>query len=231
MLLSGCYIHNTEKFYARAVEKAPYDALIVPGYPFDGQRWDTLVKARVLWAIHLYRQGLAKHIIFSGSAVHTPYKEGEVMALYALALGVPEDVVLVEEQAEHSSENLYFGWKLARTRGLEKVAVATDKYQAKLLQVIARRLKRKVGCEVNIIPMTEGWTNVVTMSDPTIDPTPAHVEDFVPIEDRETFWQRFREARGKQFDWDKEVEDLRARSIPIGGTLGRRERQGKDTGT
>ncbi|MCB0792026.1 MAG: YdcF family protein [Flavobacteriales bacterium] len=230
LTFSGCYIHNTEKYYARAVERAPYDAVIVPGFPFDGHRWDTLVKARVFWAYQLYQRGMARHLIFSGGAVYSPYKEGRVMALYALRLGLPDSAVLVEEHAEHSSENLYFGWKLAQASGYRKVAVATDKYQAKLLKVIARRLERKVGCQVDIIPMTDGWASDVAMWDPEIDPSSAHVDDFVSILERETFWERLREARGKQFDWDREVEELRALRIPVGGALGRRSDEGRQEG-
>ena len=34
-----------------------YDAVIVPGVPFMEPKWDATMQMRVLWAIHLYKNG------------------------------------------------------------------------------------------------------------------------------------------------------------------------------
>ena len=56
-----------------------YDAIIVPGVPYDGNKWTRTMKGRVYWAKHLYEEGIAKNIIFSGSSVYTAYYEAEIM--------------------------------------------------------------------------------------------------------------------------------------------------------
>ena len=110
-LLSSCV--NSEKLYEQAATKAqsgaPYDAVIVPGFPFEDEVWNEKMKLRVYWAQHLYDRGLTENIIFSGSAVYTPYVEAKIMALYAVELGIPEDHIFVEPRAEHSVENIFFG--------------------------------------------------------------------------------------------------------------------------
>ena len=47
---SSCFLYriNSEKMYKHYEEYQPFDAIIVPGYPYDGEKWDDIVKMRVL---------------------------------------------------------------------------------------------------------------------------------------------------------------------------------------
>ena len=106
VLLSGCTISNPAKYYERAEAMKPYDAVIVPGMPYtDDGGVHIGLKARMVWAVHLYREGVAKRIIVSGSAVYSPYVEARIMREYAVAMGVPREHILLDEQAEPSTEN------------------------------------------------------------------------------------------------------------------------------
>src|SRR5438067_574875 len=62
-----------------------FDAIIVPGVPFENGRWSQTMKSRVGWSYYLYRKGIAKNIIYSGAAVYSPYVEARIMALYGEA--------------------------------------------------------------------------------------------------------------------------------------------------
>lgn len=64
-----------------------HDVAIVPGLPFDTLKVNPLFKARMLWLSTSTKQGLPKNIIFSGSAVHSPYVEGQIMKMIADSLG------------------------------------------------------------------------------------------------------------------------------------------------
>src|SRR5690606_27635585 len=86
----------------------PYDAIIVPGVPFDGENWSETMKMRVCWSKYLYDKGYAKNIIYSGSAVYTEYEEASIMALYAEELGIPKEHIFRDQRAEHSTENVYY---------------------------------------------------------------------------------------------------------------------------
>jgi uncharacterized SAM-binding protein YcdF (DUF218 family) len=109
--------------------KAPYDAIIVPGYPFEAPSHQELFNIRIHWAKTLYERGVAKNIIFSGGAIHTPYLEGKIMKLYAQSLGIEPTHIFEENEAVHSHQNLLKGKKLAKKLGFKKVAVATDPFQ------------------------------------------------------------------------------------------------------
>ena len=203
-LLVGCTVSNPLKYYTKAKAKAPYDVVIVPGTPFVNGEWDNVTHGRLLWAKFLYDRGVTKHIICSGSAVYSPYVEGEIMRKYAIGLGVPESDVFAEPRAEHSTENLYYGWKMARSLGFEKIGLATDVFQSKMLKKFNRKMHRKVGSHVDIIPMVADSIRNMDQRTPEIDPSSAFRTEFVSIMDRQTFWQRFRGTLGKDIDWAEE---------------------------
>lgn len=185
--------------FRQAVAKKPYDAIIVPGIPFDGRQWGRVMKGRVYWSKMLYEEGITKNIIYSGAAVYTPYREADVMASYAIALGIPEKHVFRELRAEHSTENVYYSYKLAKKLGFQKIAVASDPFQTRMLRGFIRK---KLGRDVDLIPMVEDSLKAIEpeMKDPLIDTTAAFVKDFIPIQKRQSSLRRFRGTLGKNID-------------------------------
>ena len=85
---------------------APFDAIIIPGIPYEGRGWDSVMKARVLWSWILYKNGIAKNVIYSGAAVYTPYVEARIMGLYGEKLGIPAEHIFFDTLARHSTENV-----------------------------------------------------------------------------------------------------------------------------
>lgn len=207
LLLSGCVITNPAKYYAAAEAKKPYDAVIVPGVPFNGTAWDSTMKLRVHWAVHLYEQGITRNLIFSGGAVYTPYIEANIMSLYAQQLGVPAEHCHLDPLAEHSTENWFYGWRKGRELGFARMALATDIFQSKMTKSFGRKMKRKLGAVIDIIPVVwDTRKGPLNLSDPTIDPSSALVTGtFVSILEREKFWKRFRGTLGKNVDWEAPV--------------------------
>lgn len=176
-----------------------YDAIIVPGVPLENGQWSRTMKGRVLWSKYLFDKGIAKNIIYSGSAVYSPYCEATIMRLYAEALGIPKENIFEEPKAEHSTENIYYSNKLARQLGFTKIAVASDPFQTKLLR---RFVHKKVDAAIDLIPMVEDTIESMNPEtiNPIIDIDKAFRKDFVPLIERETFWQRFRGTRGLSID-------------------------------
>lgn len=168
-----------------------YDVIIVPGVPLENGTWSRTMKARVYWSKYLYDKGIAKNIMFSGSSVYTPYYEGEVMALYAEAIGIPKEHIFSETLAEHSTENLYYGYYKSKKLGFKKMALATDPFQSKQLKSFA---KRKLDKPVAIIPMVFDTLKMLEpmMTDPKIDFQKAYNKDFVDLKKRESGWKRFK---------------------------------------
>jgi len=203
LVLAHCsFQHYASKSFKEAKKKIPFDVVIVPGVPFEADSSSIIYKARILWAKHLYDSGYTKNIIFSGSAVYTPYYESRTMKLYAMALGVPEDHIFTEEKAEHSSENIYYGWKLAHKLGFNKIALATDPYQSGML----RGIIRKYTPGVMSLPIQFEKINARSKTLPSIDASSAKVTPFVALPNREGFWERFRGTLGKRVKEEAKAE-------------------------
>jgi len=194
LVLTHCsFKHYAKKSYEQAKKDRPYDVIIVPGVPYQDASLSKVMTMRVYWAKHLYDSGYTKNIIFSGSSVYSPYIEGIVMKIMADSLGIPANHTFSETKAEHSTENIYYSWKMAKKMGFEKIALATDPYQAGLL----RSFVRKYCKGMKSIPIV---FDVLKLEKPlpVIDPTSAYVKDFVSIVEREGFWKRFSGTRGRR---------------------------------
>jgi hypothetical protein len=180
--------------YEKAKREKPFDVVIVPGVPYDGPNTTPVMKMRLYWAKNLYDSGFTHNIIFSGSAVYTPYVEGVIMKVMADSLGIPVHHTFSETRAEHSTENIYYSWLMAKELGFRKIALATDPFQAKLL----RRFMKRYTPGVKAIPIVFGTMDINSKVLPQIDPSSARRENFQSIVDRESFFRRFRYTLGKR---------------------------------
>ncbi len=205
ILSAGCrgLFFNNEKVYNKSLQKVPYDAVIVPGIPFENGNWSFIMKSRVLWSVYLYRQGFVKNIIFSGSAVYSPYVEAKIMALYAEKVGVPREHIFVEPRAEHSTENVYYSTLLAKKNGFKKVAIATDRFQSRSLADFLPKVRRKTKIDVKSLPIQDQWLDTMQAEDPLIDYKLAKVDSFVSIVDRQSKLKRFWGTMGLNIKYEK----------------------------
>jgi len=182
------------KCYTEALAEKPFDAIIIPGFPHDTAKgWDRIVQGRIYWAVFLYERGIAKNLIFSGSAVYTPYVESKIMALYAEQLGIPREHIFVETQAEHSTENLYYAYTLGKQQGFKTIALATDPVQSSFLLSYKRKFKLT---DLKFIPIIYDTLEVMTKSNPKIQADSAFVHDFIALPERESLYKRVRGTGG-----------------------------------
>lgn len=207
ILVSSCINRSASRSFERFEAYGPYDAIIVPGVPFENGEWSEIMKIRVHWAVHLYNQGATKNIIFSGSAVYSPYVEAKIMALYAEQLGVDKKHIYTEERAEHSSENLYYSYRIAKDNNLNKVALATDPFQGSFLRGFANKIKLNVG----FLPIVFDTLGTMNLTTPQIDPSTAYVDNFEPITERENGLVRFQGTMGKYIEYEAEDDPKRKR--------------------
>lgn len=182
---------SAARLYKDAESAAPYDAIIVPGVPFKNNSWDKIMKGRIYWAKFLYDKGIAKNIIFSGSSVYTPYYEAEIMRLYAIELGIPPGNIFTEKKAEHSTENAYYSYKYGKKSGFNRMVLASDPFQSKMLK---KFIRKKVSKDVGIIPFVIDTLKKIepTMIDPVINYEQAFNKNFISIKKRDSFWKRMR---------------------------------------
>lgn len=204
LVSTGCgkmLYRSAAKAFHQDAKLAPYDAIIVPGYPYNGEKWDMVLQLRIHWAYYLYSKGYTKNIIFSGSAVATPYIESRVMANYAYALGVPREHLFTEEKAQHSTENVYYSYRLAKDQGFSKIALSTDPIQTSYM----RKFIKKYELPVKLLPTVIDTVKTLNVYEPKADQSNALVkEGFVRLSDKEGFFKRFRGTIGKYIVWHEE---------------------------
>jgi uncharacterized SAM-binding protein YcdF (DUF218 family) len=195
LLLTHCsFSRYARKSYEIAKKEKPFDVIIVPGVPYKYENTASIMTVRLFWAKHLYDSGYAKNIIFSGSAVYSPYVEGITMKIIADSLGIPASHTFSETKAEHSTENIYNSWKMAKDMGYKKIALATDPFQSAMLGSFMRKF-----CPgVQAIPVVEDLLGPESKVLPPIDTTASYVTGFVSIMKREGFWKRLRGTMGKR---------------------------------
>ncbi|TAH41115.1 MAG: YdcF family protein [Bacteroidetes bacterium] len=198
--ISSCAFTNrtSRDFLVESMDE-PYDIVVVPGVPLEGDSWSQTMKARVYWSKYLFDAGIAKNIMYSGSSVYTPYYEAKVMAMFAEAIGIPKQNIFVETKAEHSTENIYYSYKKAKLIGFKRIALASDPFQTKLLK---RFTRKKVSEHIGLIPIVLDTLRAMepVMIDPKLDFTEAFNKNFVSLVERETFWERLRGTRGLKLD-------------------------------
>lgn len=176
-----------------------FDAIIVPGSPFKNRAWDSVMKGRVIWSYILYKNGIAKNVIYSGSAVYSPYYEAKIMGLYAIRLGIPAAHIFYDTIAEHSTENIYYSYELARLEGFKSIALATDPFQSSLLK---RFTRKRFATPITHLPFVRDSLQQYNYLSPEIDPSPAFKRQFKSIVERQGFWERLRGTRGKYIPFD-----------------------------
>lgn len=197
-LLSGCQAYynffyaDPDKCFAKAKTNKPYDAIIVPGFPYDPKSANGVLVERISWAHYLYTNGYAKNIIFSGSAVHSPYVEAEVMRLMAIQVGLPADHLFTETKAEHTTENLYYSYLLAKKLGFQKVAFATQPAQASFMKAF----NRKWDLDIEMLPVVTNCLASYELPFQAIDTTTTKIPNFVPLKERENFISSLRGTSG-----------------------------------
>lgn len=201
---------SSEKAFFQATAKGPFDAIIVPGVPYD-TAWSRTMKGRVLWSHYLFTEGHTKNIIYSGSAVYTPFVESIIMSEYGKAMGIPAENIYAETRAEHSTENLFYSIEIAKANGFKNVALATDPYQNVMLKSFAKRKN----IEVSFIPfITDTLAHYYQDFDIKINPASARVQEFTALPDRESFFKRLMGTLGFNIK-EEEMPNQKMVSAPV----------------
>jgi hypothetical protein len=136
--------------------KAPHVAILVPGAgTLPGETGLSAAGAlRIRLAARRYEQGLAPFLIVSGGHVHpnkTPYAEAiEMKRELMMRYGVPENAIVVDPHARHTTTNLRNGVRLIHAMGAPAAGtllVTTSRDQSFYVQspVFSRRNDEELG--------------------------------------------------------------------------------------
>jgi hypothetical protein len=136
----------------------PYSVIVVPGSGNDRPSWSLSPygKLRVMLAAKRFREGKAPFILVSGGFVHpsqTPYCEAIEMKKSLMAdFGIPEDAILVEPHARHTTTNIRNAVREIYRSGIpfdKKALITTDPGQSSSIEspAFARRCITEMGYE------------------------------------------------------------------------------------
>ena len=199
-LAIGCTVINPirrspYRTFTYNMKGMPFDVIIVPGVPYYGETWSRTMRYRVLWSKFLIENGYANNIIYSGSAVYSPFVESKIMALYGKELGIPEQNIFTEEKAEHSTENVFYSYEIAKKMGFINIALATDPFQINNL----RQYISKNNYDLTLLPLVVDSVIIMDQTEPNIINTSALVDTatFVSIKDRESILKRLGGTMGR----------------------------------
>jgi uncharacterized SAM-binding protein YcdF (DUF218 family) len=128
------------------------DAIIVLGSHANSDGSPTeVMKMRVGKAVELYKSKFAPVIIFSGSAVANRHIEAEVMARYAMDLGLPASSVILETRSTNTLENALFSKQMLDSSNWSSAIVVTSPYHT----LRAKRAFADAGIQVNMVSAIE----------------------------------------------------------------------------
>lgn len=161
----------------------PVDVVVVLGCPSEADGSLSFCQTRrILWAHHLYSEGLTEHFIVSGGAVMNAYVEAEAMRQGLVALGVPEEAIRVETNALHTDENLGYSFAIAEAEGFDSVAVASDDSHC---DTVCFLLEAWGEDECVVFPADYDIVHAARMEMEPLVVDVEPVEDWLPLEEQE----------------------------------------------
>lgn len=126
-------------------QAAPADTIIVLGAAAYDAVPSPVFKARIEHGLHLFDDGLAGTLIFTGGygGGGARFAESQVARRYAMRQGVPETAILIESTSQTTYQNLFEARRLMQEHGLQRAIVVSDP----LHMARALRLCRALGID------------------------------------------------------------------------------------
>ena len=120
-------------------KKRKLDYIVVLGCAVFGQKVPPLLAGRLDKAIQLMDSNPNAKLICSGGQGHgEDIPEGEAMAAYAVAHGVPEEKIIIENKSRNTRENLQFSRALMQGTA-PRIAIVTTAYHVFRALLLARQ--------------------------------------------------------------------------------------------
>jgi uncharacterized SAM-binding protein YcdF (DUF218 family) len=104
-----------------------FDTIIVLGTPAmpDGTPSPEQRK-RTLEGVREYKAGVAPRLILTGGPAHNQFVEAHVMAVLAIAQGVPAEAVIEEGQAQNTIQNIFYSQRIMAQHGWTSAEVVSS---------------------------------------------------------------------------------------------------------
>lgn len=104
-----------------------FNAIIVLGTPANPDGTPSPEqRERTLEGVREFQAGIAPHLIFTGGPAHNRFVEAHVMAMLALAQGVPANAIIEEDQAQNTIQNIFYSRRIMTLYGWTSAEVISS---------------------------------------------------------------------------------------------------------
>ncbi len=121
-------------------EARPAQAIVVLGAAQYAGRPSPVLRARLDHALDLWKRNLASLLILTGgTGLGDTTSEAAVGRTYAKKRGVPDTLILVENEGRTTSESMKAVAGMLEVRGLQTALLVSDPFHMLRLRILARR--------------------------------------------------------------------------------------------
>jgi len=106
---------------------------------------------RVQHAVDLYERGFARNIIFS-SGYSYAFKETMVMKALAVSLGIPERVIILENQAANTYQNVLFTKDILNKNGWDSMLLISSPYHMRRVWFVFKKIGDQIDVTYSPLP-------------------------------------------------------------------------------
>ncbi|HET9985955.1 MAG TPA: YdcF family protein [Longimicrobiales bacterium] len=114
------------------------DAIMVLGAAQYNGRPSPVLKARLDYALELWRGGWAPRLVVTGGVGRRDtLSEADVARRYALAHGVPADAILIERAGVTSAQSVFAAAAILRAHGVRRALLVSDPFHMMRLELLS----------------------------------------------------------------------------------------------
>lgn len=115
--------------------------------------------ARTAGAIVMYQNGWAKYLVFSGAAADkTGPSNAEAMKRQAIAAGVPESVIYIEELSETTKQNAIQTSTLLKNHDIDSIILVTSAYHSRRVFLEFEKYAPSITVRSHPVSTDRQWT-------------------------------------------------------------------------
>ncbi|MES2706918.1 MAG: YdcF family protein [Verrucomicrobiota bacterium] len=130
LLALGCWLTGVGaviRNFGTRDQAVKSDCIIVLGAAVQGDEPSPVFEERIRHGVHLYKEGLAPRILFTGGLGDgSRSSESAVGVKTAHRLGVPAAAMLMEEKSRTTRQNLHEARAVMRGHGLKSAIIVSD---------------------------------------------------------------------------------------------------------
>lgn len=132
---------------------------------------------RLKYAVELYKEGYASHLIFSSGYTYA-IKEIDIMKALAISMGVSPDAILLENQAGNTYENVKYTKMILDKEGWKSILLISSPYHMRRVSLVYNKIGGGLKVAYTPIPESRFYSHGTTAS---LEQTRAIIHEYLGI--------------------------------------------------